>query len=111
MSQSRVEGTWDAESSIANANTALDKILDAAADIAGSVTTIHVDAEAWIRATDGSTGKYNYKLGIVASSNAVATLKTNLDSLWLEYEDMCTGSAKYSTISTVDGRAIVTVDY
>lgn len=110
MAQCKTKGTWD-ESSIANANAALDYILDAAANVAGSVTTIHVDAIAWIRATDGSTGKYNYMMRIVASSNAAATLKTQLDSLWTEYEDMCTGSGKYSTISTVDGRAVVTVDY
>lgn len=110
MAQCKTKGKWD-ESTIAAADAALDEVIDAAAAIAGSVTTIHVDAIAWIRATDGSTGKYNYMVRIVASSNAAATLKTNLAALWLEYEDMCTDSGKYSTISSVDGRAIVTIDY
>ena len=110
MGQCRTKGKWN-ESSIANADAALDDVIDAAAAIAGSVTVIHVDAIMWIRATDGSTGKYNYMTRVVASSNASATLKTNLGLLWVEFEDMCTDSGKYSTIASVDGQAIVTIDY
>ena len=99
------------ESTIAAANTAVDLYIDAIAGAVGTLTYIEMVLVANINATDGGTGTYTYVMRLTANNETAALLKTALDGMWTEYEDVCSDSSLYSTIATVDGTVKLTVTY
>jgi len=105
----KVYGSFD-ETSIANANTTVDDLIDAAFAI-GTPTELVIDLVVNIRGDDGSGNEWTYDAKIYArnyhASTVNTTLKTNLDSWWTELEDVVTDSGKYSTVERVWGNVTV----
>ena len=110
MATETLNASFD-ETTIANANTAVDLYIDAIAGAVGTLTHMEINLAASINSTDGGTGTYVYRLNLTANNETAALLKTALDGIWTEYEDVCTDSSLYSTIATVDGTVRITVTY
>ena len=112
MASETIRATFD-ETTIALANAAVDYYIDAIWNaVGGTPTDIQIDLKADINAElTGDTTEYVYKLRLVASNETSALLKTALDALWTEYEDVASDSSLYDTINTVDGTVVITVNY
>ena len=112
MASETLRASFD-ETTIALANTAVDLYIDAIWNaVGGTPTDIQINLSANINAElTGDTTEYVYQLRLVASNETSALLKTALDSLWAEYEDVASDSSLYDTINTVDGSVALTVNY
>ena len=99
------------ETTIANANTAIDLYIDAIATAVGALTYIEINLAANLNTTDGGTGTYVYRLNLTANNETADLLKNALDGIWAEYEDVYTDSSLYSTLVTVDGTVRITATY
>lgn len=112
MASERIIATFD-ETTIANANAAVDSYIDAIwTAVGGTPTDIQINLKVSINAElTGDTTEYIYKLSLIASNETSALLKTALDALWTEFEDVATDSSLYDTINTVDGSVTLTVNY
>ncbi len=112
MASETLRASFD-EATIALANAAVDLYIDAIWNaVGGSPTDIQINLNANINAElTGDSTEYVYTLKLVASNETSTLLKTALDALWLEYEDVASDSSLYDTINTVDGSVALTVNY
>jgi len=112
MASETLRATFD-ETTLANANTAIDAYIDAIwAAVGGTPTDIQINLTININAElTGDTTEYVYSMKLVASNETSTLLKTALDALFAEYEDVASDSSLYDTINTVDGSVSITVNY
>ena len=111
MASESLNATFD-ETSVANANAAVDSYIDAIwAAVGGTPTDIQISLLMNVNTTDGGANEYIYKLRLTASNETATLLKAALDALTTEYEDVVTDSSLYDTIVTVDGSVKLTVNY
>jgi len=112
MASETMSASFD-ETTVALANAAVDLYIDAIWNaVGGTPTDIQINLVANMNAElSGDTTEYSYKMTLVASNETSALLKTALDALWAEYEDVATDSSLYDTINTVDGTVRLTVNY
>jgi len=101
-----------AETTVANANTAIDTYIDAIwTAVGGTPTDIQITLSININSTSAATDAYIYRLTLTASNETSTLLKTALDAITTEFEDVCTDSSLFDTIVTVDGSVRLTVTY
>ena len=110
MATETLNASFD-ETTIANANAAVDLYIDAMNTAIGTLTYFEINLAARINATDGNSGTYVYRLNLTANNETAALLKAALDGIWTEYEEVCSLSSLYDTIVTVDGTVRLTVTY
>lgn len=112
MPSETLRATFD-ETSITDANAAVDSYIDAIwTAVGGSPTDIRINLTANMHTElTGDTTEYEYKLTLVASNETSTLLKAALDALWTEYEDVASDSSLYDTINTVDGSVVLTINY
>jgi len=111
MAQENLTATFE-ETSIANANAAVEAYIDAICTaVGGTPTYVEINLAANINATDGNSGTYTYRMTLIANNETSTLLKDALDDLWIEFEEVCTDSSLYNTIVTVDGKVRLTVTY
>lgn len=110
MGQETGGGSFN-ETSVANANSAIDEYIDAVWAVVGSSQdSVVLGATIYIEAT--KTGdRFVYRMSITVEAVNSSTLKTNLDSLTTEFEDMVTDSGHADTIASVYGGCRITVNY
>jgi len=99
------------ETTIALANAAVDYYIDAINSAVGTLTHVAIILTANINSTDVSSNEYTYIMKLTANNETAALLKTALDGMWTEFEDVCSDSSLYDTIVTVDGTVKLTVTY
>lgn len=100
------------ETSVTNAKTTLDDLVDAAFAI-GTPTelvfklTMNITAS---EAAGGTTETFNMRIAGRAyhASTVNTTLKTNLAAIYTEWEDVVTDSGEYNTITSVEGTITIT---
>lgn len=110
MATETLNATFD-ETSLANANTAVDLYIDAIAGAVGTLTYIEIVLAANANTTDGNSGTYTYQMRLTANNETAALLKTALDGMWTAYGAVYTNSSLYDTIVTIDGTVRLTVTY
>ena len=110
MATETLNASFD-ETTIAAANTAVDLYIDAIAADVGTLTYLEIAIAINLNTTDGGTGTYVYRLNLTANNETAALLKSALDGIWTEYEDVYTDSSLYSTLVTVDGSVRITATY
>ena len=105
----KTTGSFDT-ATVALANTAVDDLIDASFSI-GTPTELEINLSCSIRGDDGAGVEWAYGFSLRArnyhATTVNTTLKTNLDSVWAELEDVVTDSGKYSTVERVWGSVTI----
>ena len=99
---------------VTEANLAIDSYIDgiyAAANAGYTPGAIVMVLNMEIVSDTGDTTTYTSKMRVTARASAYGTLKTNLDSLTTEMEDMVTINGDFDEVTGVTGTVTLTLTY